>query len=364
MSVSFKTTLVSVTHSCSHGMSSVTQLTISMMMRRIGFRSWSGSRPPPTTWYGLFHRNLIPQEPVEHWWSYFRGVIFHDVITLCPVIHVFHRIFLSFHFSIIVDSFWRTIEHWSASIKMLKWYFMTFCHNMSWIFFLSRCGACASVNDSRDFTLPRNLKHIRLSAPLNWMSLDTENLTLTHTIPKTKKPHQNQCHTKQETGWNSTKALMNSQHGPLTSAFPSHPVMRLTQTPIWFLSRRKSARKIVRVTTDGFGNVQRTRHRGVVATVMISDPSQEISFAVITWNPESSCTAREKNHFLSPINEKDVARTEIEKDWRSNILECTKKIGNTNGSCYALQDKQDMQTWRDPWKNQWGQIKTCVYSGN
>ena len=42
---------------------------------------------------------------------------------------------------------------------------------------------------------------------------------------------------------------------------------------------------------------------------MISGLLREISFVAITWNPESNCTCREKNHFLIPLKYIDVTRT-------------------------------------------------------
>ena len=44
-----------------------------------------------------------------------------------------------------------------------------------------------------------------------------------------------------------------------------------------------------------------------------------------------------------------------------NLYKCSREIGNTCGSLHAMQDKPEIQVWRDPWQNQWGQIKTCVY---
>ena len=32
-----------------------------------------------------------------------------------------------------------------------------------------------------------------------------------------------------------------------------------------------------------------------------------------------------------------------------NHQECLQEIGNTNGSRYALQDKQEQSAWGDPW---------------
>ena len=43
---------------------------------------------------------------------------------------------------------------------------------------------------------------------------------------------------------------------------------------------------------------RRTQHWMMVKLEMISGRLQAILFAVITWNPESDCTRREKNHFL------------------------------------------------------------------
>ena len=40
-------------------------------------------------------------------------------------------------------------------------------------------------------------------------------------------------------------------------------------------------------------------HRGIMVKLeMISGPFHAILFTVVTWNPESNCTRREKNHFL------------------------------------------------------------------
>ena len=42
---------------------------------------------------------------------------------------------------------------------------------------------------------------------------------------------------------------------------------------------------------------------------MTSGRSQENSFIVITWNPESNCSCRLKNHFLIPLKYIDVTRS-------------------------------------------------------
>ena len=37
-----------------------------------------------------------------------------------------------------------------------------------------------------------------------------------------------------------------------------------------------------------------------------------------------------------------------DEEFKKNIENCSKEIGNTNGSSYALQDMQEKQAWRDP----------------
>ena len=51
-----------------------------------------------------------------------------------------------------------------------------------------------------------------------------------------------------------------------------------------------------------------TQHWMMVKLEMISGPFQAISFTVITWNPESNCTCREKNHFSIAVKFLDVTR--------------------------------------------------------
>ena len=53
-----------------------------------------------------------------------------------------------------------------------------------------------------------------------------------------------------------------------------------------------------------------------------------------------------------------------DKEFKKKHQECSQEVGNTNGSRYALQDKQEQSAWSDPWQNQWDQIKTCVYFGS
>ena len=74
---------------------------------------------------------------------------------------------------------------------------------------------------------------------------------------------------------------------------------------------------------------------------MISCQLQEISFIAITWNPESNCTCRKKNHFLfrcesyrryqkhsyiigCSVGEKDW--WSLERGWRKRIIRCVDRI--------------------------------------
>ena len=41
-----------------------------------------------------------------------------------------------------------------------------------------------------------------------------------------------------------------------------------------------------------------------------------------------------------------------DKEFKKNHQECSQEIGNADGSCYALLDKQEMQAWGDPWQDQ------------
>ena len=68
---------------------------------------------------------------------------------------------------------------------------------------------------------------------------------------------------------------------------------------------------------------------------MISGPFQAILFIVTTWNPESNCTCREKNHFIFHWNASTLPGLQIhpwmycwrhwrllELWWRSRIVRC------------------------------------------
>ena len=60
----------------------------------------------------------------------------------------------------------------------------------------------------------------------------------------------------------------------------------------------------------------------MVKPTMILGLSQEISFAAITWNSESNCTCREKNHFLFRRSTSTLPETFIHHwmyCWRKNI---------------------------------------------
>ena len=52
-----------------------------------------------------------------------------------------------------------------------------------------------------------------------------------------------------------------------------------------------------------------TQHGMMRKLKMTSGLLREISFVAITWNPESNCTCRKKNHFLIPLKYIDVTRT-------------------------------------------------------
>ena len=41
-----------------------------------------------------------------------------------------------------------------------------------------------------------------------------------------------------------------------------------------------------------------------------------------------------------------------DKEFKETIQECSQEIGNANGSCYALQGKQERKAWCDPWQIQ------------
>ena len=58
---------------------------------------------------------------------------------------------------------------------------------------------------------------------------------------------------------------------------------------------RKSSRRLKRVF---FQPHLKAHRRLMVKLEMISGPFQAILFTVITWNPESNSTCREKNHYL------------------------------------------------------------------
>ena len=64
-------------------------------------------------------------------------------------------------------------------------------------------------------------------------------------------------------------------------------------------------------------------HRGMMVMLgMISGPFQEISFDVITWNSESNCTCREKNHFLIHKKRDQNCRYFFGRNAGENIDDC------------------------------------------
>ena len=70
---------------------------------------------------------------------------------------------------------------------------------------------------------------------------------------------------------------------------------------------------------------------------MISGPLQAILFTVITWNPESNCTCREKNHFLVPIKYSDDQGCKY-------ILGCD--AGESIGDYWNVDgDRESSDTW-------------------
>ena len=83
----------------------------------------------------------------------------------------------------------------------------------------------------------------------------------------------------------------------------------------------------------------------MVMLEMVSGPRQAILFTVITWNSESNCTCREKNHFFFPMKYIDVTRNThasldilLENRLKSTGTWMEKKNYRMHG-----QDSQDLQ---------------------
>ena len=73
----------------------------------------------------------------------------------------------------------------------------------------------------------------------------------------------------------------------------------------------------------------------MVKLEMISGPFQAILFTVITWNPESNCTCREKNHFLFHWNTLTWQRLQIHR-W----MECWRNISTIIGTLMEIENCQ------------------------
>ena len=85
---------------------------------------------------------------------------------------------------------------------------------------------------------------------------------------------------------------------------------------------------------------------------MISGPFEAILFTVITWNPESNCTCREKNHVLCHWNFSTLPEQQIHP-W----MRCWRKRSLTIGTLMEIENcqmhGQVSQDFLFLWKNHW-----------